>query len=157
VEGVVAAMRAHGGQEHVQCAGCLALMALVRGEGDVARACQWRVVRGRAAPLRAPGMVNSLGPAAVLGQGRGRAAAREPVRRASPVRAWAPHQAVCRLGPAHTTHCVYLRATASCATQGSLGVRWCVGCTPSRCAAWLVPSLQLCRRLHSLPSQPVLH
>ncbi len=63
VEGVVAAMRAHGGQEHVQCAGCLALMALVRGEGDVARACQWRVVRGRAMPMRAPGLV----PAAVSG------------------------------------------------------------------------------------------
>jgi len=60
---VVAAMRAHGGQEHVQCAGCLALMALVRGEGDVARACQWRVVRGRAMPMRAPGLV----PAAVSG------------------------------------------------------------------------------------------
>lgn len=35
VESMVAAMRAWSGQEGVQCNGCLALMSLVRGEGDV--------------------------------------------------------------------------------------------------------------------------
>ncbi|KAK9845291.1 hypothetical protein WJX81_002548 [Elliptochloris bilobata] len=47
VESVVRAMRAHQHQEHVQCAGCLALMSLVRGEGEVSQANQWKVVRAR--------------------------------------------------------------------------------------------------------------
>lgn len=45
VEAMVAAMLAWKGAEGVQCNGCLALMSLVRGEGQVCQENQWRVAK----------------------------------------------------------------------------------------------------------------
>ncbi|KAJ9531607.1 hypothetical protein QJQ45_015078, partial [Haematococcus lacustris] len=45
VHAVVACMGLHAGNSAVQMAGCMALMALVRGEGDVCLACQWHIAK----------------------------------------------------------------------------------------------------------------
>lgn len=45
IEAMVAAIRRFPDNEGVQCNGCLALMSLVRGEGDVCQHNQWRVAK----------------------------------------------------------------------------------------------------------------
>lgn len=45
IESIVRCMRLHADSEGVQCNACLAIMALVRGEGDVCIQNQWRVAK----------------------------------------------------------------------------------------------------------------
>ncbi|KAK9817719.1 hypothetical protein WJX72_001212 [[Myrmecia] bisecta] len=47
IEGIVEAMEAFPDQEGVQCNGCLALMSLVRGEGDICQGNQWKIAKAR--------------------------------------------------------------------------------------------------------------
>lgn len=45
IESIVRCMRLHADSEGVQCNACLAIMALVRGEGEVCIQNQWRVAK----------------------------------------------------------------------------------------------------------------
>lgn len=48
VRGVVDAMAAHSSSDSIQCHGCLALMSLVRGEGEVCQSNQWLIAKAGA-------------------------------------------------------------------------------------------------------------
>mmetsp|Transcript_3337 Transcript_3337/g.7883 ORF Transcript_3337/g.7883 Transcript_3337/m.7883 type:complete len:821 (-) Transcript_3337:193-2655(-) len=45
IEAMIQTIRRHPDREGIQCNGCLALMSLVRGEGEVCQANQWRVAK----------------------------------------------------------------------------------------------------------------
>ncbi|GAB4822418.1 hypothetical protein N2152v2_009464 [Parachlorella kessleri] len=47
VESIISCMREYEADDGVQCHGCLALMALVRGEGDVSDANKWKVASNK--------------------------------------------------------------------------------------------------------------
>jgi hypothetical protein len=50
-------MRQHGGSDSITCNGCLALMSLVRGEGEVCQSNQWHVAKAGAIEVIAEAMV----------------------------------------------------------------------------------------------------
>jgi hypothetical protein len=50
-------MRQHAGSDSITCNGCLALMSLVRGEGEVCQSNQWHVAKAGAIEAIAEAMV----------------------------------------------------------------------------------------------------
>lgn len=49
-------MRQHAGSDSITCNGCLALMSLVRGEGEVCQSNQWHVAKAGAIEVIAQAM-----------------------------------------------------------------------------------------------------
>ncbi|WIA29098.1 hypothetical protein OEZ86_011609 [Tetradesmus obliquus] len=56
VRSLVDAMALHGGSDSIQCHGCLALMSLVRGEGEVCQSNQWHIAKAGAIEVIAQAM-----------------------------------------------------------------------------------------------------
>jgi len=57
VRSLVGVMQLHEGSDSIQCNGCLALMSLVRGEGEVCQSNQWHVAKAGAIEVIAHAMV----------------------------------------------------------------------------------------------------
>lgn len=53
---LVSVMRQHAGSDSIICNGCLALMSLVRGEGEVCQSNQWHVAKAGAIEVIAQAM-----------------------------------------------------------------------------------------------------
>jgi hypothetical protein len=49
-------MALHAGSDSIQCHGCLALMSLVRGEGEVCQSNQWHIAKAGAIEVIAQAM-----------------------------------------------------------------------------------------------------
>jgi hypothetical protein len=56
VPSIVSVMRLHAGSDSIVCNGCLALMSLVRGEGEVCQSNQWHVAKAGAIEVIAQAM-----------------------------------------------------------------------------------------------------
>ena len=56
VTSLVLVMRQHAGSDSIICNGCLALMSLVRGEGEVCQSNQWHVAKAGAIEVIADAM-----------------------------------------------------------------------------------------------------
>jgi hypothetical protein len=56
VGSLVSVMRQHAGSDSITCNGCLALMSLVRGEGEVCQSNQWHVAKAGAIEVIAKAM-----------------------------------------------------------------------------------------------------
>jgi hypothetical protein len=56
VTSLVSVMRQHAGSDSITCNGCLALMSLVRGEGEVCQSNQWHVAKAGAIEVVAQAM-----------------------------------------------------------------------------------------------------
>lgn len=58
VRSLVDVMCLHSGSDSIQCHACLALMSLVRGEGEVCQSNQWHIAKAGAIELIAAAMKN---------------------------------------------------------------------------------------------------
>jgi hypothetical protein len=56
VRSLVDVMALHAGSDSIQCHGCLALMSLVRGEGEVCQSNQWHIAKAGAIEVIAQAM-----------------------------------------------------------------------------------------------------
>jgi hypothetical protein len=56
VGSLVSVMRQHASSDSIICNGCLALMSLVRGEGEVCQSNQWHVAKAGAIEVIAEAM-----------------------------------------------------------------------------------------------------